>query len=85
MTDDESASESFYFNAVPVAIMGNEPIAASLLRAGILATRSTRKGIPRGIYCGIGICNDCLVRISGRGNLRACMIQAEPGLEVSSG
>ncbi|MEV4896137.1 2Fe-2S iron-sulfur cluster-binding protein [Nonomuraea sp. NPDC055795] len=47
--------------------------------------RSTRfGGRPRGLFCGIGVCFDCLVEVNGRPAERACQLEARPGDEVST-
>jgi hypothetical protein len=51
--------------------------------AGRRVFRDTaRTAAPRGLFCGIGICYDCLVIVGGLPNRRACMIQVSEGLEV---
>ena len=59
-----------------------ETVATALLTAGQRALRHTVKGQPRGIFCGIGICYDCLVRIEGVGNVRACVTPVREGMKV---
>lgn len=60
-----------------------ETIAAALLGAGLRALRRTEKeDQPRGVFCGMGICFDCLCTVDGRSHLRACMTQVEPGMQV---
>jgi predicted molibdopterin-dependent oxidoreductase YjgC len=55
-------------------------IAAALWRSGIVSWRSTRgSGAARGVFCGIGVCFDCLVTVNGRPNQRACLTPARPG------
>jgi aerobic-type carbon monoxide dehydrogenase small subunit (CoxS/CutS family) len=36
------------------------------------------------LFCGIGVCFDCLVVADGRPNQRACLLPARPGLEVTT-
>src|SRR5262250_2274635 len=50
-----------------------ETLGAALAAAGIRYLRSTQSGQPRGIFCGMGVCQECLVEIDGRPNQRACM------------
>lgn len=60
-------------------------IAAALWQAGIVLWRRTRKTAePRGVFCGIGVCFDCLVIVNGRPNQRACLIPARPGDVVTT-
>ena len=49
----------------PVIAYEGESVAALLLAEGITATRMTRGGEPRGVYCGMGVCFDCLVVVDG--------------------
>jgi len=56
-----------------------QSIAAVLWSAGTVAWRITRDGAPRGVFCGIGVCFDCLVTINDRPNRRACLVAAAPG------
>lgn len=61
-----------------------ESVHAALLAAGYLNLRKTRKeSAPRGIFCGMGVCYDCLVTINGQTNQRACMRQVEDGMEIA--
>ncbi|MFF0066692.1 (2Fe-2S)-binding protein [Streptomyces sp. NPDC005279] len=64
----------------PVTALAGQSVAAALWGAGILAWRTTRRGNrPRGAFCGIGQCFDCLATINGRPNRRACLVPARPG------
>ena len=60
-----------------------ETIAAVLLAEGELVTRRTVKGEPRGVFCGMGVCFDCLVVVDGVPNTRACMTCVRNGMQVS--
>ena len=59
-----------------------ESLAAALSAAGQLRLRSTAKGAGRGLFCGMGVCQDCLVDVDGERNLRACMTKVERPVEV---
>ncbi len=75
----------FEFDGRPVEFREGQSVAAALIGAGIYSWRSTRKlGQPRGMFCGIGVCFDCLIVIDERPNQRACIIPAAPGLRLSS-
>jgi predicted molibdopterin-dependent oxidoreductase YjgC len=50
-----------------------ETIAGALLANGQRAWRRTESGRPRGLFCGMGICFDCLVTVDGVPNVRACI------------
>jgi predicted molibdopterin-dependent oxidoreductase YjgC len=61
-----------------------ETVASALFAAGIRVLRHTAKqGKPRSVFCGIGVCYDCLITVNGDPNQRACMTFAKPGLVVT--
>jgi len=66
----------------PVTAYEGESVAALLLAEGIIATRVTRGGEPRGVYCGMGVCFDCLVVVDGVPNTRACVTWVRDGMTV---
>lgn len=66
----------------PVQAYEGETVAAALLAAGRPIFRHTPKGQPRGIFCGIGICFDCLVTVDGQPNVRACITPVRQGMIV---
>jgi D-hydroxyproline dehydrogenase subunit alpha len=59
-----------------------ETLAAALTAAGIRDLRLTQSEQPRGIFCGMGVCQECLVEIDGRANQRACMTKIDRSLSV---
>ena len=59
-----------------------ETVAAALLAAGIRAFRTTDTG-PRGPFCNMGVCFECVVEIDGV-RVRACMTAAREGMRVST-
>lgn len=68
------------FDGRTIPVAEGQTIAAALTAAGIRAWRTTRVGGgPRGLFCGIGVCFDCLVTVNGRQALRACQVEARPG------
>jgi len=70
---------------IRVPVRPGQTVTGALLCAGVLATsRSLKYRRPRGPFCLQGDCGTCLVRIDGRPNLRACMVEAKPGMEVES-
>ena len=66
--------------AVPAC--GGQTVAAALLAAGKRVFRRTPNGAPRGVFCGMGVCFDCLVTVDGRPDQRACITPARPGMRV---
>lgn len=73
------------FDGARVAVSPGQTVAAALWAAGVRSWRTTRDaGAPRGLFCGIGVCFDCLVTINGIRNQRACLIPARPGMVVTT-
>jgi sarcosine oxidase subunit alpha len=69
----------------PVTAYAGETVAALLLAEGIRTFRHTaRNGQPRSMFCGIGICYDCLVTIDGVPNIRACVTGLTPGMAIET-
>ncbi|MGW1713844.1 (2Fe-2S)-binding protein [Streptomyces sp. NPDC002156] len=67
------------------AALPGQTVAAVLWSVGITSWRSTRgSGAPRGIFCGIGVCFDCLVTVNDRPNQRACLVPAVSGDAIST-
>jgi hypothetical protein len=66
------------------SVMGvaGQTIAGILMAGGRLAWRRSRTGRPRGVFCGIGVCFDCLVVVNGLRDVRACQRRAADGDRV---
>jgi hypothetical protein len=70
----------------PVTAVPGQTLGAVLYASGIRSWRTTRiGGRPRGLFCGIGVCFDCLITVNGEASLRACQTEALPGDEVTTG
>ena len=66
-----------------VAMRAGGNLAAGLLAAGVLPFRHTPvSGAPRGPFCMMGACFDCLVEIGGISR-QACMVAASEGMEIA--
>ena len=72
------------FDGREIEALPGETIAAALAAADIVAVRQARSGAPRGPFCGMGVCFDCLVTVDGRPSQRACLTKAQAGMEVRS-
>jgi predicted molibdopterin-dependent oxidoreductase YjgC len=75
----------FTFDGQEILACEGETIAAALLAAGRRVLRLTgRRGEPRGLFCGMGICFDCLVVVNGCPNVRACQTPVVAGMCVET-
>ena len=62
-----------------------EMILAALLAAGIRVNRYTSKyNQPRGFFCGIGQCTDCVMIVNGIPNVRTCVTPVEEGMVIET-
>ena len=62
-----------------------EPIAAALKAEGVMVHRHTSKlDRPRGIFCAIGRCTDCVMIVDGRPNTRTCITPLREGMEIET-
>lgn len=62
-----------------------EPVAAALMAAGVRIHRYTqRRNRPRGIFCAIGRCNDCVMVVDGKINTRTCVTPLREGMVVET-
>lgn len=61
-----------------------EPIAAALIANGINVFRYTKKyKQPRGIFCAIGLCTDCIMMVDGVA-VRTCVTGVEEGMKIKT-
>lgn len=68
----------------PAAAYPGETVATVLLAAGRRIFRRTAHAAPRGLFCGMGVCYDCLVTVDGQPDVRACMTTVQPGMVIET-
>lgn len=68
----------------PVEAYASETVAAALLAGNVDTFRHTQDGAPRAVFCGMGVCFDCLVVIDGVPNQRACMTRVRDGMVINT-
>jgi hypothetical protein len=83
--DGTEPVNSLDFDGTPVPFTPGQTIGGALAGAGIVSWRTTRRyHAPRGLFCGIGVCFDCLVTVDGMRSQRACLVEACAGQDVRS-
>ena len=71
------------YQGLEITASAGQTVAAALVSNGVTAWRTTRRyGKPRGLFCGIGVCYDCLLTIDGVPSQRACLVDAANGMEL---
>jgi aerobic-type carbon monoxide dehydrogenase small subunit (CoxS/CutS family) len=68
----------------PLEAPAGQSLAAVLLKAGQETLRTSPSGAPRGLYCGIGICQECRVVVDGT-VVRSCITPVTAGMRVTTG
>jgi len=69
----------------PVEAFEGEPIATALLASGRRAFRRTvKRGEPRGVFCALGRCTDCVMIVDGQPNVRTCVTPARTGMVIET-
>ncbi|MCL5069746.1 MAG: (2Fe-2S)-binding protein [Actinobacteria bacterium] len=62
-----------------------EMIASALVASGIKIFRYTSKyNEPRGLFCAIGRCTDCVMEVNGKPNVRTCVTPVEVGMVINT-
>lgn len=75
----------FTYNDQKITAVAGQSVGAALLAVNIRSLRLSRfNQNKRGIFCGIGVCFDCLVVINGVANQRACIIEVKNGMIVQT-
>ena len=71
-------------NGQPVQALAGDTVAGLLLAQGIRVFRETSDSAPRGLFCGMGICYDCLVTVNDVPHIRACMTQVAEAMTIET-
>ncbi len=83
--DDRGCQVQISVNGQIIHAIEGEPIAAALLAVGIRVFRRTPKyGTPRGVFCAIGRCTDCIMTVDGTPNVRTCVTPVRDGMIVDT-
>ncbi len=76
-------SLQFHFDGLLLEAPHGSTVAVALLANGVISWRTSRAtGAPRGLFCGIGTCFDCLVDVNGDAAVRACVTPLAAGDDV---
>lgn len=60
-----------------------DSVAVALLAAGVTTTRTTAaSGAPRGPYCMMGACFECLAEVDDVANVQTCMTEVRDGMRI---
>lgn len=80
---DDTPRVSVTFDGQRLDLPDGQNLAAALLAVGVQNFRQTSvSGAPRGPFCMMGACFDCLVEINGVVR-QACVLEVSEGLEIA--
>jgi predicted molibdopterin-dependent oxidoreductase YjgC len=72
-------------DSAPFEAKAGDSVAAALMDSGALASRlSAVSASPRGAYCLMGVCFECLVTIDGVANRQGCLVEVREGMAVET-
>ncbi|WMD19190.1 (2Fe-2S)-binding protein [Achromobacter seleniivolatilans] len=79
----QSAPVRVTVNGAELQCRQGDSVAAALFAGGVQACRDTAVNeVPRGPYCMMGVCYDCLVTIDGQANQQGCMTAVREGMKI---
>lgn len=81
---EERKKVPFTYDGKQLEGFEGEPIATVLKAEGVMVHRHTKKGSPRGVFCAIGRCTDCVMIVNGKMNVRTCITPLEEGMVVQT-
>lgn len=82
---EKGRTVKFTFDGKTLEGCEGEPIAAALRANGVMIHRYTQKQHkPRGIFCAIGRCTDCVMVVNGVPNIRTCITPLREGMKVQT-
>jgi predicted molibdopterin-dependent oxidoreductase YjgC len=85
LPEDQRPTLSLSFDGRVIEAREGDSVAAALLANGIAQFRITPVGdAPRGPFCLMGSCFDCLVRIDGVDNRQSCMTPVRAGMKIET-
>ena len=85
LPDERAQAVTIVVDGTPVVARSGDSVAAALLAAGLRAFRTTPvSGSPRGPFCMMGTCFDCVVTVDGERNVQACLVRVADGMRVDT-
>ena len=63
---------NFYFENKKLEAYEGETISSALIRNGYKKFRIDKEGNDRGVYCNMGVCNECILNVNGNPSIKSC-------------
>lgn len=85
LTEARGPLLTVFIDGAATTARDGESVAAAMLAAAHAACRTSAvSGMPRGPYCLMGVCFDCLVTIDGTANRQGCMTLVRDGMRIET-
>jgi len=83
--DNRQEMVSITVDGKNISAFSDEVIAAAIWANDKKVFRKTAETHqPRGVFCGIGICTDCIMTVNNNPNVRTCITQVEKGMIIKT-
>ncbi|WP_026145565.1 cyanide-forming glycine dehydrogenase subunit HcnA [Pseudomonas asplenii] len=79
------ADMTLHLNGQAVPAAEGETVLSVLQSVGLRQVSRNDHGQLAGAFCGMGVCQSCLVSIDGRFKRRACQTLVKPGMRIETG
>ena len=79
----QKVEKSFRYQGETFTGIEGDSIASAMVRNAHLICRKNESGDGRGIFCGMGVCNECAVEVDGIEGVLSCMAALKEGQEIS--
>jgi predicted molibdopterin-dependent oxidoreductase YjgC len=84
-TEPRSKKVKITVDGEEIEALEGEMIASALTAAGIKVFRYTSKNKePRGVFCAIGRCTDCVMVVNDMPNVRTCVTPVEDNMVIKT-
>lgn len=85
LTEAPGRALTIFIDGTATTARAGDSVAAAMLASGHPACRTTAvSGAPRGPFCLMGVCFDCLVAIDGSSNRQGCMTAVRDGMRIET-
>jgi len=82
-TRPDTGNLTIYLDGAPLRARAGDSIAGAVLAHGIHTTRHTPiSGAPRGPYCMMGACFECLAVVDGKPGVQTCLAPVRDGMRI---
>lgn len=79
---DDDPIVTIFLDGEAISARAGEPVAMALLRHGISSFHDGPKTGPRGPYCMMGVCYDCILDSETEKATQSCQLMAEDGMKL---